>query len=183
MTYQPVQYWTERGRGYEAEAVREGWWSTENEPILALLDGLDFRSVLEVGCGFGRVGSHVLARNPGVSYTGLDVSPDLIDGARRVLPDVELICADLATWDTDRQWDLVLSVSVLGHLLPEDIGAVLGKLRRLARHDLVHVDWNEIGASTTYQYGHPYQELHAAIGPQPVTEIPYGRQTIFHVKP
>jgi SAM-dependent methyltransferase len=180
VTYSPPDYWTERGRGYEQEAIREGWWSTENEPILALLDGLEFESVLEVGCGFGRVGSHVLARNPSVAYTGLDVSPDLIDGARRVLPeDAELICADLATWDTDRQWDLVLSVSVLGHLLPTDIASVLAKMKRWARHDVVHVDWNEIGGQTAYQYGHDYQLIHRG----EAIEIPYGRQTIFHVKP
>ena len=176
MTYSPPVYWTLRGQGYEQEAVRRGWWSTENAPVLDLLDTLQFDSILEVGCGFGRVGAQVLARHPGVTYTGLDVSPDLIEGARRLLPDAELICADLATWDTDRQWDLVLSVSVLGHLLPQDIGAVIAKLRRLARRDLVHVDWNEVGKSTAFQYGHDYRAIHGD-----VTEIPYGRQTIFWV--
>lgn len=178
MTYSPPTYWTERGRVYEQEAVERGWWATQNEPVLALLDRLEFASILEVGCGFGRVGAQVMSRHPDIAYTGLDVSPDLIDGARRLLPDAELICADLATWNTDRQWDLVLSVSVLGHLLPQDIGTVLAKLRRLARRDLVHVDWNEVGKSTEYQYGHPYRALH---GDAKVTEILYGRQTIFWV--
>lgn len=183
MTYSPVDYWTERGRGYEQEAVREGWWATENVPVHELLDGLTFDSVLEVGCGFGRVGAQVIARRPGVAYTGLDVSPDLILAARRIIPDGELIVADLATWDTDRRWDLVLSVSVLGHLRPDDIEEVLRRMRTWARRDVVHVDWNEVGASTSYQYGHPYRDIHARLGPQPVTEIPYGRQTIFHVAP
>jgi SAM-dependent methyltransferase len=166
MTYSPPEYWTERGRGYEQEAVREGWHDVENQPVLELLDGLAYDSVLEVGCGFGRVGSHLLARKPTLDYVGIDVSEAMIDSfARRLGMGVDrlvyaadpgvpttsdvvpfrrrLIVADLATWDTDRQWDLVLSVSVLGHLLPADIGAVLAKLRRLARHDFVHVDWNE----------------------------------------
>lgn len=180
MTYSPPDYWTDRGRGYEQEAVREGWHGVENQPVLELLDTLEFESVLEVGCGFGRVGNAVLARRPGIAYTGLDVSPDLIEGARRILPpSAELICADLATWDADRQWDLVLSVSVLGHLLPSDIARVLAKMKRWARNDVVHVDWNEIGGQTTYQYGHDYQLIHGG----KATEIPYGRQTIFHVKP
>lgn len=182
MTYHPPTYWTERGRTYEQEAHDRGWWATENQPLIDLLDTLTFESVLELGCGFGRVGRTVLNRWPGVAYTGMDVSPDLIDAARRILPEsAELLVADLATWDADRQWDLVLSVSVLGHLLPTDIAGVLGKMRRWARRDIVHVDWNEVGGRTEYQYGHPYQNIHRAIHGGTVVEIPYGRQTIFWV--
>lgn len=175
--YEPTVYWTERGRTYEDEARQRGWWATENEPILDLVDSLEFASILEVGCDFGRVGAHVLARHPDVRYTGLDVSPDLIAGARRLLPDAELIVADLAAWDTDRRWDLVLAVSVLGHLLPQDIPATIAKLRRWACRDLVHVDWNEVGGRTEYQFGHPYQDIHGA-----VEVTPYGRQSIYHVR-
>lgn len=181
-TYSPPAYWTERGRGYEQEAVREGWHDVENEPVLRLLDGLDFASVLEVGCGFGRVGRAILHHWPTVQYTGLDVSPDLIAGARRLLPAAELVTADLATWEPapGRQWDLVVAVSVLGHLLPADIFGVLTCMHGWAARALVHVDWNEIGASTDYQYGHDYQAIHRAIHDGWHTaEIPYGRQTIF----
>lgn len=178
MTYNPVTYWTERGKSYEDELRKKGWWDAENPPLLELLARLEFGSVLEVGCGFGRVGAAILSRWPDVQYTGIDVSPDLIAGAQKRLPGVELLCHDLATFDTDRQWDLVVSVSVLGHLRPEDIGRVTQNLRRWAKRDLVTVDWDDVGASTSFQYGHDYRTLYGQ-----AEVIPMGRQSIFWVKP
>lgn len=177
MTYDPPTYWTERGQHWEDEARRKGFWDAENPPLLELLDVLEFDSVLDVGCGFGRVGASILSRWPGVRYTGIDVSPDLIDGARKRLPSAELIVADLAQFDTDRRWDLVLSVSVLGHIRPEDVGPLIERMRRWARHDVIHIDWNEVGASTPFQFGHDYRALHG-----PAVEVPMGRQTLFHLK-
>lgn len=180
MTYVPAEYWIERGKGYEAEAIDRGWVSVENQPLFDLLDTMTFSSVLEVGCGFGRVGRAIMKHYPDVAYTGIDVSPDLIEAARKRLPDAELIVADLATWESDRQWDVVVSVSVLGHLLPTDIAAVIGKLRRWARNDLIAIDWDAPGQSTSFQYGHDYLHLY---GSALRYMRPYGRQSVFHVRP
>jgi trans-aconitate methyltransferase len=180
MTYVPADYWTERGKGYEAEAIDKGWVAVENEPLFRLLDTLEFSSVLEVGCGFGRVGAAILKHYPNVTYTGIDVSPDLIEAARKRLPDSELIVADLATWDTVRTWDLVVSVSVLGHLLPQDIANVIAKMRKWATKDVVAIDWDAPGQSTSFQYGHQYLTLY---GSALRSLMPYGRQSVFHVRP
>ena len=178
--YSPVEYWTERGRNYEQECRERGWWDIENAPLIGLLETLEFATVLDVGCGFGRVGASILRRWPNVRYTGIDVSPDMIEAARRRLPGAELIVGDLATWESARSWDLVVSVSVLGHLLPEDIAGVIAKLRRWAVKDLIAIDWDEVGASTAYQYGHDYLHLY---GDALRSLTPYGRQSVFHVKP
>lgn len=177
MTYSAPEYWTERGKGWEDEARRKGFWDAENPELVALLESLTFRSVLDIGCGFGRVGATIARRWPRVRYTGIDVSPDLIDGARKRLPQAELICGDIVTMDLEGRWDLVLAVSTLGHIRPEDIAGVIANMRRWARFDVVHVDWNEVGASTEFQFGHPYRALHG-----PAVEIPMGRQTLFHLK-
>jgi trans-aconitate methyltransferase len=180
MTYVPADYWTRRGKVYEAEAIDKGWVSVENKPLFNLLDKLKFSTVLEVGCGFGRVGRAILKHYPDVTYTGIDVSPDLIEAARKRLPTSELIVADLAAWDTERTWDLVVSVSVLGHILPADIEAVIAKMRKWATSDVVAIDWDEVGASTTFQYGHDYGHIY---GDALRSIMPYGRQSVFHVRP
>jgi trans-aconitate methyltransferase len=180
MTYVPSQYWTERGKGYEAEAIDKGWVSVENQPLFDLLETLEFSSVLELGCGFGRVGYSILKHYPDVAYTGIDVSPDMIESARRRIPQGELICADLAEWDSDRTWDLVVAVSVLGHILPADIASVIGKMRKWATKDIIAIDWDAPGQSTTFQYGHSYGSLY---GSALKALIPYGRQSVFHVRP
>jgi len=175
--YRPVDYWTKRGRTFEAEALRKGEWDVETVPVYDLLSTLKFETVFEVGCGFGRVGASILKHWPEVKYTGLDVSPDLVEAARKRLPTSELICADLATFDTDRTWDLVLSVSVLGHLLPTDVGQVIERMRRWATRDLVTVDWDEVGGQTSFQFGHDYRAFYG----DAATHTPIGRLGMYHL--
>lgn len=175
--YVPAEYWAERGRTYEAEARERGWWDAEDAPLIELLGTLTFESVLEVGCGYGRVGAAILRHFPKVKYTGLDISVDLLSGTAKRLPQAELILADLAYFDIDRQWDVVVAANTLGHIRPEDLPRVWAKMERWARRDIIHIDWNEVGKRTAYQYGHSYRELH---GPADA-EIPMGATTLFHL--
>lgn len=175
MTYSPAAYWNERGKHWEAEARRRGFWDQENPELVDLLRTLTFRSVLEIGRGFGRVGAMIAHHWPEVRYTGIDVSPDLIEGARKRLPNAKLIVGDIATMDLVGKWDIVLAVSTLGHLRPEDVGSVLDRMQTWARSHVVHIDWDQPGASTEFQYGHDYRSLHGAWA-----EVPMGRQTLFY---
>jgi trans-aconitate methyltransferase len=180
MSYVPADYWGERGKYYEAEAIERGWVNVENEPLFRLLDTLEFSSVLEVGCGFGRVGAALKRHYPHIAYTGLDVSVDLIMAAQKRIGDGQFIATDVATWDTDEKWDLVVAVSVLGHILPADIEVVIAKMRKWANNDVVAIDWDEVGASTSFQFGHDFGHLY---GDALRSLTPYGRQSVFHVKP
>ncbi len=74
---------------------------------------------------------------------------------------------------------VIVSFVVLGHLLPQDIGSVIDKLRHWAVQDVIAIDWDEPGASTAYQFGHPYRELY---GDALKSVTPYGRQSIFLVR-
>ena len=169
MTYSPPDYWTERGRTYEAE-----YGDGETPELMALLERLAFGSVLDAGCGYGRIGAAILRRWP-VEYTGIDVSVDLLASARVRLPFVEFICADLATWIPTRRWDLVIAQSVLSHLLAADVAAVVARLREAARHDFIVIDWDEAGGSTPYQFAHDWLRLLPT-----ATRTPLGRLAMYH---
>ncbi len=73
----------------------------EADLIHALALGLDSRttpvSILDAGCGMGRVGIELSLR--GHQVTGIDLDPDLLARARRRLPTIDWIQADLATLD------------------------------------------------------------------------------------
>lgn len=159
MSFSPKAYWSERGKIYEQQAKDGGWWDGEQEHLADFLGGLSFRSVLELGCGFGRVGASIKARWPDVQYTGIDISPDLVAAARKRLPDSHIIEADMVTFSSTRKWDLVLAISALSHVPPEDIGIVVAKIKNWARRDIVVVDWNKVGGLTPYQAGHPFESL------------------------
>src|SRR5687768_12107283 len=83
MTFSSKAYWDQRGKVYEKQARDGGWWDGEQEHLPDLLAKLRFSSVLEVGCGFGRVGASIKRRWPEVEYTGMDISADLVEGAQK----------------------------------------------------------------------------------------------------
>lgn len=85
------------------------------------------RSALDVGCGVGRW-SLELAAN-GYDVTGIDISPFMIEQARRLEQSARtphqragrcsFVTGDLAHATLGRRYDLILSVTVVQHILEE----------------------------------------------------------------
>ncbi len=85
------------------------------------------RSVLDAGCGTGRVAIE-LARH-GVDVAGVDLDAGFIDEARRKASGVEWHLGDLATVDLGRSFDLiVLAGNVMIFLSPGTEARVLANL-------------------------------------------------------
>lgn len=90
---------------------------------------LGVTSVLDAGCGTGRVGRELARR--GMSVVGVDLDPMMLATARRAAPDVPWHEADLATADLGRQFDaIVLAGNVLIFLAPGSEAAVVANLAR-----------------------------------------------------
>jgi SAM-dependent methyltransferase len=96
-----------------------------------ILDGLDYDSALEVGCGAGH--NFELLRAGRV--TGVDVSDEALRRARERAPEAELQRLDIQGGRLEGSWDLVFSSLVLEHL-PDD-EAALENMRAMARRWLV----------------------------------------------
>jgi SAM-dependent methyltransferase len=94
--------------------------------------------VLDVGCGVGRWSRLLAAR--GAIVTGVDISPTMIAEARRrasaegVADRCRFHVTDLAALDVEGEFDMVLGVTVLQHILdPVALHAALARIRsRLA---------------------------------------------------
>lgn len=86
-------------------------------------------SVLDAGCGTGRVGRELARR--GVDVVGVDIDPEMLGTARRTTPDLDWRLADLATVELSRAFDVVvLAGNVMIFLTPGTDGAVLANLAR-----------------------------------------------------
>lgn len=76
-------------------------------------------SVLDAGCGMGRVAIELAAR--GIDTVGVDLDPDLLDRARQLAPTLDWHLADLATFDLERCFDVVVAAgNVIGFVAAED---------------------------------------------------------------
>jgi len=92
------------------------------------------RSVLDAGCGTGRVARELARR--GVEVVGVDLDPEMLATARRRSPELRWIEADLATFQLDRSFDLaVVAGNVMILLTPGTEPAVVGNIARHLRPD------------------------------------------------
>ena len=131
--------------------------------------------VLEFGCGFGRHLEY-LRRIPGADVYGHDQSPSLV--------------AEIARWAEpgwmrehvslgpplgplpypDASFDLVFTVSVLIHVRPEDLDQVLGELARVSRHQILHLENNQVADTSLSSpehdgcWMHPLKPAYARLG-------------------
>lgn len=87
-------------------------------------------SVLDAGCGTGRLAIELAAR--GIEVCGVDLDADLLERARRRAPQLPWIHADLATLDLGRTFDaVVLAGNVVPYAAP---GVRTSLVQRCAAH-------------------------------------------------
>lgn len=87
------------------------------------------KSVLDAGCGTGRVAIELSRR--GLDVAGVDLDPAMLDTARAKAPDVSWALADLTTVDLGRTFDLVaMPGNVMIFLAPGTEEAVVANLAR-----------------------------------------------------
>jgi tRNA (cmo5U34)-methyltransferase len=84
--------------------------------VVAATEGLDVRSVLELGTGTGETAVRILAQHPGARWTGIDASEAMLGRARERLPDADLRVALLQDPLPGGPFDLVVSVLAVHHL-------------------------------------------------------------------
>jgi trans-aconitate 2-methyltransferase len=98
MSWSPAQY-----SKFEAE---------RNRPIkdlLAQIPALQASRAADIGCGPGNSTELLRARFPSATLVGMDSSPDMIDAARKRLPDVRFEVDDIATWRNPGPFDVILA--------------------------------------------------------------------------
>jgi trans-aconitate 2-methyltransferase len=69
--------------------------------------------VIDLGCGPGNSTEVLAARFPDAAVEGLDRSADMLVAARRLLPAVAFRSGDIATWQSDIRYDVILSNAAL----------------------------------------------------------------------
>jgi len=97
-------------------------------------------SVLDVGCGFGDLYYYLKARELEVDYTGIDLSPDMIEAAQARTPQAQWAVGDLFDFDPKPQaYDWVMLSGALNEPLQDSgeyLQAILPRLYQTCRKGL-----------------------------------------------
>lgn len=92
-----------------------------------LVESLGPRSVLDAGCGTGRVAVELARR--GLDVVGVDLDPAMLDAARAKAPELRWVRADLADVDLGRRFDaVVMAGNVMVFVAPGTEGAVVARM-------------------------------------------------------
>jgi len=109
-----------------------------------------FTSILELGCNCGRNLYHLQKQSPEVEIAGIDINPEALEFAQDKVKG-QLVCGSIYELDKvfQRRFDVVFTMAVLIHIVPQDIDFILEHILRLSTKAIVHFEYN--GAGTRFQ--------------------------------
>ena len=110
--------WTSWRRRFDVDSYDRRWERLAAAGVdphgeVALVQTYAPRSVLDAGCGTGRVAAELARR--GVAAVGVDSDPEMIDAARAKSPDLRWILSDLAELALPDRFDAVV---LAGNVVP-----------------------------------------------------------------
>ena len=137
LSYEPNRYWKKAGELY---------MFTDNQfdetVLLNTLKNISFDSVLEFGCGYGRVTKKIIDNFKVDNYVAFDLSPHQLHFAKMNCPNVEFHNTTIQQFSIDQKFDLVIGFGVLQHILPEEIEDVIKRLATFSKKYFVHITPN-----------------------------------------
>ena len=127
------------------------------------IESLQPRSVLDAGCGMGRVAIELSRR--GLDVVGVDLDDDLLAYARRSQPSIHWLLDDLATMDLGRCFDVVaMPGNVMIFCRTDDRAAVIRNAAAHLEPDGLLVAGFQLGNSDEALTIEEYDRLCSAAG-------------------
>jgi SAM-dependent methyltransferase len=174
LSYNPSEYWHERGKIYKQDFRYDANKRLQEEFIIDYLNGISgsFKSVLELGCGFGRITKLLLTNYDNIiEYLAVDISPHQIENAKNLLSSMNIsnkvkldfMVSDIQSLNLDKKYDLVILSEVLLHILPTEIDSIIKKLLSLSKKNLINIDWyeeNPPNKQAPHNFIHQYETLY-----------------------
>lgn len=204
--YDPKSFWYHHGEKIPPSVYDSGNKLKKKQMISKALIGLfktlEFKTILEYGCGFEFHTKVVLDNFKVDDFVAFDLSPHRLIEAKIVCKNysVDFQTSTIEDFKTDTKFDLVFSVGVLNHVRPEHIEPIIKKLMGFAKKDFVFAnqpfDPNYKIERTTHSYRHNYKQIFQELGydvkiitipPQPlkqngVTKPYHHTNKLFHVQ-
>jgi len=116
-----------RGNDYDARFEANARAGQDVHGESTFVESLGVASVLDAGCGTGRVAIELARR--GIDVVGADLDPAMLETARRKAPDLAWVEADLVRLDLGRTFEcVVMAGNVMIFLAPGTEAAVVASV-------------------------------------------------------
>jgi ubiquinone/menaquinone biosynthesis C-methylase UbiE len=187
-SYNPREYWLARGKVYKEQFKHDSENQLQEQALLDYIKSITpFQTVLEVGCGFGRISNIILSNFPDIQeYLAMDISPAQLENAKRYVKSdrMRFVESDIQSLQVEKKYDLVIAVSVLLHILPSEIDQVVAKLVSFSKRHVVNADYYEekVRRLAPHNFMHPYETIYRNLPcVKSVRRIPVVKKKLFSV--
>ena len=161
------EYWINRGKEYKIKfdllnKTQHKRYEYQIKALKEKLINLNPQTILEIGCGFGRVTETLSQFFPRASITCIDISKEQIDNLNKLsLHNVESICMDIMNYDFEKTFDLIIASEVFMHLSSESMNGLAKKLIGYPRIIII-----ELTSASTKLAGHCFIHNYNKLFPQ-----------------
>ena len=142
--YQYEEYWKNRGRTYYNKFVHSEGFKAQESLLIQILKShenpIQFDSVFEVGCGFGRITKIIEDNFHPKQYDALDISEQQIEHAKKLTKNVNYILSDFSKFTSTQEYDLVIISEVLMHIPDPLIEEFVIKALKMSKKFLITID-------------------------------------------
>jgi SAM-dependent methyltransferase len=148
-TFNVNEYWLKRGRHYIGERFPAEYHSLQEQFLLKTLQrsGVSFQSIVDLGCGYGRITRLLADQFPNAKITAVDLSEEQLNNAREYCAGRTNI--EFATYDfyssaplPGGHHDLLVAIEVFLHHPGTFLQPFLQRIASAARY-VVNIDWSE----------------------------------------
>jgi SAM-dependent methyltransferase len=194
MSYNPKEHWTNNGKqmlsqGTNINTYPKDIYNIQEERLAEVFRSLkDVKTVLEVGCGYGRVTKLIMDVLDPKLCIASDSIPEQIQNCMDNLSYDNLIFRMLditneREFKRNQEFDLVVASEVLMHIRPFEIDQVIRRLVRTACKYFINIDYYELPPIPLFPHNfmHQYVEIFSKLGAKKVDVTRAGKQCIFLV--
>jgi len=191
------KFWLKKGKIYtRGERYRR--------PLIEVpeyLKKISFNSVLEFGCGAGKLTKLILDKFNVDNYTAFDLSPDQINNAKLKCQEhhqIDFQISSIQKFTTNKKFDLVIGSNVLEHIPPMNIKDIIQHLSSFTKKHFIHIDaeysnsiwrhYNDRFIKTRHAFRHDYRQIYKeldsiidSLNTHSLPTINNNVTTIFHI--
>ena len=182
--YIPHDYWKEHGKSYFANFEYNDDFKKQEMNLLSELYKIKFQTVLEYGCGFGRITNLINKNFKPIHFTAFDISVEQLNNAEKFCDsdNVDFRVSAIEDFEPNKKYDLVIGSEVLMHVKPENIEDIIRKIVGWSKKYIISIDATYTHKMlASHNFIHPYKKIYEKYGIVSETKVTManGTQSIF----